>query len=150
MSVKVQIKRLANGKGISLPRFMSQMAAGMDISAAIPAPVTVKSGEIVLIPTGFAVALPEGYEFQIRPRSGLAIKKGLTVINAPGTIDADYRGEVRVGLINLGKEPVEIKPGERIAQMVLSRVWQVEWEEVEDLDATRRGEGGFGHTGSTV
>ncbi len=150
MSVKVQIKRLANGKGISLPRFMSQMAAGMDISAAIPAPVTVKSGEIVLIPTGFAVALPEGYEFQIRPRSGLAIKKGLTVINAPGTIDADYRGEVRVGLINLGKEPVEIQPGERIAQMVLSRVWQVEWEEVEDLDATRRGEGGFGHTGSTV
>lgn len=150
MSVKVQIKRLHNGKGIPLPRFMSQMAAGMDISAAIPDPLTINTGEIVLVPTGFAVALPEGYEFQIRPRSGLAIKKGLTVINAPGTIDADYRGEVRVGLINLGKEPVEIQPGERIAQMVLSRVWQVEWEEVEELSATRRGEGGFGHTGSSV
>ncbi len=150
MSVKVQIKRLDNGKGIPLPRFMSQMAAGMDISAAIPDPLTINTGEIVLVPTGFAVALPEGYEFQIRPRSGLAIKKGLTVINAPGTIDADYRGEVRVGLINLGKKPVEIQPGERIAQMVLSRVWQVEWEEVEELSATRRGEGGFGHTGSSV
>ncbi len=127
--------------------YMSEMAAGMDICAAITRPLNIEPGEIVLVPTGFAVALPAGYEFQIRPRSGLAIKKGLTVVNAPGTIDADYRGEIKVGLVNLGKETVTLAPGERMAQMVLSKVWQVEWERVSELEDTRRGEGGFGHTG---
>ncbi len=148
MSVTVRITRLPHGEGLELPCYMSDMAAGMDISAALTRPVTIQPGEIVLIPSGIAVALPQGYEFQIRPRSGLAINKGLTVINAPGTIDADYRGEIKVGLINLGTAPVTIGPGDRIAQMVLSRVWQVEWDEVSGLDDTQRGEGGFGHTGT--
>lgn len=148
MKEKVKIKRLPHAQNMELPCYMSDMAAGMDISAALSAPVTINPGETVLVPTGLAVALPAGYEFQIRPRSGLAIKKGLTVVNAPGTIDADYRGEIKVGLINLGPEPVTVKPGDRIAQMVLSKVWQVEWDEVQELDDTSRGHGGFGHTGT--
>jgi dUTP pyrophosphatase len=147
MKVKVLIRRLPHAEDQALPRFMSEMAAGMDLSAAVSGPVTVNPGETALLPTGLAVALPEGYEFQIRPRSGLAIKNGLTVINSPGTIDADYRGEIKVGLINLGPEPVTVRPGDRIAQMVLSRVWQVEWQEVHELDDTSRGPGGFVHTG---
>jgi len=147
MKEKVQIKRLSHGTGIEIPCYMSDMAAGMDLAAAISAPVTINPGETALIPTGLAVALPAGYEFQIRPRSGLAISRGLTVINAPGTIDADYRGEIKVGLINLGPDPVTVKPADRIAQMVLSKVWQVEWVEVQELNDTSRGEGGFGHTG---
>ncbi len=148
MKEKVRIKRLPHAQNMELPCYMSDMAAGMDISAALSGPVTINPGETVLVPTGLAVALPAGYEFQIRPRSGLAIKKGLTVVNAPGTIDADYRGEIKVGLINLGPEPVTVKPGDRIAQMVLSKVWQVEWDEVQELDDTSRGHGGFGHTGT--
>ena len=127
---------------------MSELAAGMDLCAAIDAPVILAPGEIAVIPTGFAVALPPGYEFQIRPRSGLAIKKGLTVVNAPGTIDADYRGEIKVGLINLGRTEVTIETGQRIAQMVLAQAPRVEWVEVPELDSTQRGAGGFGHTGS--
>ena len=127
---------------------MSELAAGMDLCAVIDAPVILAPGEIAVIPTGFAVALPPGYEFQIRPRSGLAIKKGLTVVNAPGTIDADYRGEIKVGLINLGRTEVTIETGQRIAQMVLAQVPRVEWVEVPELDSTQRGAGGFGHTGS--
>ncbi len=148
MNVTVRITRLPHGESLELPCYMSDMAAGMDISAALTQPVTIQPGEITLVPSGIAVALPQGYEFQIRPRSGLAIKKGLTVINAPGTIDADYRGEIKVGLINLGTAPVSVRPGERIAQMVLSRVWQVEWDEVSELDDTQRGDGGFGYTGT--
>jgi dUTP pyrophosphatase len=148
MKEKVQIKRLPHAQDMELPCYMSDMAAGMDIAAALSGPVTINPGKTVLIPTGLAVALPAGYEFQIRPRSGLAIKRGLTVVNAPGTIDADYRGEIKVGLINLGPEPVTVNPGDRIAQMVLSKVWQVEWDEVKELDDTSRGHGGFGHTGT--
>ncbi len=147
-NVKVQIKRLPNAPDLKLPGYMSDLAAGMDLSAVIPGPVSISPGETVLLPTGIAVALPPGFEFQIRPRSGLAIKKGLTVVNAPGTIDADYRGEIKVGLINLGPEPVTISPGDRIAQMVLSRIWRVEWEQVDELGHTARGDGGFGHTGT--
>ena len=148
MSVKVEIKRLTHGESINLPAYMSELAAGMDLCAAIDAPVILAPGEIAVIPTGFAVALPPGYEFQIRPRSGLAIKKGLTVVNAPGTIDADYRGEIKVGLINLGRTEVTIETGQRIAQMVLAQAPRVEWVEVPELDSTQRGAGGFGHTGS--
>ncbi len=120
----------------------------MDVAAALSEPVTLPPGDILLIPCGFAVAIPSGYEMQVRPRSGLAVKKGVTIINAPGTIDADYRGEVKVGLINLGKEPYVIQPGERIAQLVLSPVVQAELEVVQQLDSTERGIGGFGHTGT--
>ena len=148
MNIRVQIKRLPHADNIELPAYMSELAAGMDLSAAIPESVVITCGEIVLVPTGIAVALPAGFEFQIRPRSGLAIKKGLTVVNAPGTIDADYRGEIKVGLINLGPEPVTVEPGDRVAQMILARVWRVEWDHVEELDSTPRGDGGFGHTGT--
>ncbi len=119
----------------------------MDLSAAIQQDIILAPGEIGIVPTGLAVALSHGYEFQIRPRSGLAIKKGLTVVNAPGTIDADYRGEIHVGLINLGQEAVTIKRGQRIAQMVLSRTWQASWQEVDSLPDTSRGKGGLGHSG---
>lgn len=148
MKVKVLIKRLPHAGHIDLPCYMSHLAAGMDLCAVLTDPLSLEPGGIALIATGIAVALPEGYEFQIRPRSGLAVKKGLTVVNAPGTIDADYRGEIKVGLINLGQAPVKVRPGDRIAQMVLSRVWQVMWEEVRELDGTHRGQGGFGHTGT--
>jgi len=119
----------------------------MDLAAAIQHDILLHPGEIGLVPTGLAVALPHGHEFQIRPRSGLAIKHGLTVVNAPGTIDADYRGEIKVGLINLGPETVTIKRKQRIAQMILARVWQASWQEVDSLPTTARGEGGFGHSG---
>ncbi len=147
MNVKVEIKRLAHGDSVNLPAYMSELAAGLDLCAALDFPVILAPGEIAVIPTGLAVALPPGYEFQIRPRSGLAIRKGLTVVNAPGTIDADYRGEIKVGLINLGDREVTIESGQRIAQMVLAPVPRVEWVEVTELDPTPRGEGGFGHTG---
>ncbi len=130
-----------------LPEYQSDHAAGMDLHAALSEPVTIESGEIRLIPCGFAMALPEGYEAQIRPRSGLACKHGISVPNAPGTIDADYRGEVKVALINHGQAPFTVEPKMRIAQMVVSEVARCEIQDVEELDATVRGAGGFGSTG---
>ncbi len=132
---------------LTLPAYYSEFAAGMDVCAGSMEPVTINPGEIRLIPTGFAVAIPAGYELQVRPRSGLAIKHGITVVNAPGTIDADYRGEVGIGLINLGKAPFTIRRGDRIAQLVLNRVFRVECQVVPKLDTTDRQTGGFGHTG---
>jgi len=134
-------------RDLKLPGYESELASGMDAPAAVSEPVTIEPGDIVLIPTGFAVALPPGYELQVRPRSGLAVKHGVTVINAPGTIDADYRGEIKVGLINHGKQPFTVERGDRIAQLILAPVCQARLEEVESLEETKRGAGGFGHTG---
>jgi dUTP pyrophosphatase len=130
-----------------LPAYATTQSSGMDLRANIDAPIVLKPLERRLIPTGLKIALPDGYEAQIRPRSGLALKFGITVLNAPGTIDADYRGEIMVNLINLGNEEFIINDGERIAQMVIARFTQGEFEEVEELDETERGEGGHGHTG---
>ncbi len=146
--VVVQIKRLPHARGLPFPEYMTTGSSGMDICAAVNEPLTIHPSEICLVPTGLSVALPAGYELQIRPRSGLAIKRGITVVNAPGTIDADYRGEIKVGLINLGREIFVVERGQRIAQMVLSRVWRMDWQEVEELPATERDSGGFGHTGT--
>jgi len=134
---------------LELPRYHSELASGMDVAAAVQEPVVIAPGEIRLIATGFAVALPPGFELQVRPRSGLAIKHGITVVNAPGTIDADYRGEVRIGLVNLGREAFTIRRGDRIAQLVLAPVCQARLQMVAGLDQTGRGSGGFGHTGIT-
>ncbi len=136
-----------NRSGMPLPEYATPLSAGMDLRAALTESVTLGPLERALIPTGLYVALPEGYEMQIRPRSGLAAKHGVTVLNTPGTIDADYRGEIRVILVNLSNEPFEINPGERIAQAVVAAHARVEWCEVEELSATERGEGGFGSTG---
>ena len=141
--MKVQI---INKSKHALPAYATEQSAGVDLRANISEPVTMQPLERKLIPTGF-ISLPKGYEAQVRPRSGLAIKKGITVLNSPGTIDADYRGEICVILINLSKEPFVIEDGERIAQMVIARHEQAEWEEVQVLDETERGAGGFGHTG---
>ncbi|BBO85154.1 deoxyuridine 5'-triphosphate nucleotidohydrolase [Desulfosarcina ovata subsp. sediminis] len=132
---------------LPLPRYMTESSAGMDICAALEADLELAPGAIRLVPTGFAMALPDGFEAQIRPRSGLAVKHGIGIINAPGTIDADYRGEVKIALINLGAEPVTLKRGDRIAQMVIQKVWQARVNVVERLDDTDRSAGGFGHTG---
>ena len=145
--INVQIKRLPNGKDLPLPAKMTAHAAGFDLAAAVAGPVAIAPGEIKLIPCGFAMAVPPGYEAQVRPRSGLASKHGITMINAPGTIDADYRGEVQVPLINLGKAPFNVERGTRIAQMLIAPVPHVEIIEVENLDDTARGSRGFGHTG---
>lgn len=146
----VKLKRLHPQKDqdIPLPRYMTPQAAGMDICAAVEDTLTLATGAIALVPTGFAMALPPGYEAQVRPRSGLAIKYGITVINSPGTIDSDYRGEVKVGLINLGPADYTLHRGERIAQMVIQRVAQACIRVVAELDETRRNDGGFGSTGS--
>ncbi|GIO10912.1 deoxyuridine 5'-triphosphate nucleotidohydrolase [Cohnella xylanilytica] len=143
----VQLKRLPGNEDVALPRKMSEWAAGFDLHAAVGEPLTLAPGERALVPTGFAMAMPKELEAQIRPRSGLAYKHGITCLNSPGTIDADYRGEVKVLLINLGQEPFTIERGERIAQMVFQTVPQVKIEEVSELSETVRGEGGFGHTG---
>ncbi|MFH1102150.1 MAG: dUTP diphosphatase [Pseudomonadota bacterium] len=132
---------------ISLPQYMTPNASGMDIRAAIRAKMEIMPGEITLIPSGFAVSIPKGYEAQIRPRSGLAVKHGIGIVNSPGTIDADYRGEVKVAIINWGKEPFTLCRGDRIAQMVIQRVYQADIALTQDLDKTARGAGGFGHTG---
>lgn len=132
---------------IPLPRYMTPQASGMDICAAVAQPLRLAVGAIALVPTGFAMALPDGYEAQIRPRSGLAVKHGVGLINSPGTIDADYRGEVKIALINLGDRPVTIQRADRIAQMVIQRVCRVQLAVVEDLSSTVRDKGGFGHTG---
>ncbi len=145
--IPLRIKRLPNNDDLPLPQYMTPHSAGMDLAAAVTAPLTLKPGERALVPTGLAIALPDGYEAQIRPRSGLAIKHGISMVNTPGTIDADYRGEIRVILINHGSEPFTINRGERIAQMIIAPVTRVEIVQVEDLDETDRGAGGFGHTG---
>ena len=132
---------------IALPRYMTPQSAGMDICAAVTEEVLLEKGEIAMLPTGFAMALPPGYEAQIRPRSGLAVKHGIGLINSPGTIDADYRGEVMIAVINLGPRPYTFHRGDRVAQMIINRVHQAELLEVEHLDETRRNTGGFGHTG---
>ena len=132
---------------IPLPRYMTPKAAGMDICAAIEKDLVLEKGDIELIPTGFAVAIPEGFEIQIRPRSGLAVNHGLGIINSPGTIDADYRGEIKIAVINLGGKKYTVKRGDRIAQMVIKRVYQARLKVVEQLDETDRNSGGFGHTG---
>lgn len=136
-----------NSADLALPAYQSESASGMDIAAAVAAPVALAPGAISHIPTGFAVAIPEGYELQIRPRSGLAFRHGITIINSPGTIDADYRGEVRIGLINLGQAAYTINRGDRIAQMVLAPVIRARLAVVQHLDETGRAAGGFGHTG---
>jgi dUTP pyrophosphatase len=145
MNVPVQIKRLPNGAGLPLPAYATSGAAGMDIVSAEQ--VTIAPGARHAVATGLAVAIPEGFEIQVRPRSGLALKHGISVPNTPGTIDSDYRGELKVILVNLGHEPFAIARGDRIAQLVLAPVVQAGWDEVADLDATERGEGGFGSTG---
>ena len=139
--------RIVNKSGHPLPTHATAGSAGLDLRAALEEPVTLEPLDRALIPTGLYFAIPAGYEVQIRPRSGLAMKHGITVLNTPGTIDSDYRGEIRVALINLSREPFTIEPGERICQMALARYEQVEWVETEQLDDTDRGEGGFGHTG---
>lgn len=130
-----------------LPEYATTASAGLDLRANLDNPVTLQPLERKLIPTGLYIALPEGCEAQIRPRSGLALKHGISLLNTPGTIDADYRGEIGVILVNISNEPFEVRDGERIAQMVIARYEQVEWEPAESLDATERGAGGFGHTG---
>lgn len=141
------IVNVVNKGNQPLPEYATAQSAGMDLRANIEAPITLKSLERVLIPTGLHIALPDGYEAQVRPRSGLAIKHGITCLNTPGTIDADYRGEIGVELVNLSREDFTIQPGERIAQMIINKFEKVKFELVEELDKTERGEGGFGHTG---
>jgi len=147
--VRIQVTPLPHFEGLQLPSYETALSAGMDLRAAVPEdePMVVAPGQRVLAPTGLTIALPAGFEAQVRPRSGLALKHGLTCLNTPGTIDADYRGEVKVILINLGQEPFTIKRGERIAQMVIAPVTQGEWHVVESLSETARGAGGFGSTG---
>ena len=149
MTVEVRIRRLPHAEGLPLPAYETAHAAGMDLRAAVEegAPLTLAPGARAMVPTGLAIALPEGFEAQVRPRSGLAARHGITCLNTPGTIDADYRGEVKVILVNLGSEPFEIARGERIAQMVVAPVTRAVWAEVEELDDTTRGAGGFGSTG---
>lgn len=144
---QVQLKRLPGNEDIPLPKQMSDWAAGFDVHAAVENVMVLAPGERALVPTGFAMAMPRELEAQVRPRSGLALKHGVTCLNTPGTIDADYRGEVKVLLINLGSEPFEIKRGDRIAQIVFQRVPQISLAEVDELPETERGAGGFGHTG---
>jgi dUTP pyrophosphatase len=148
-TIKVEIRQLPHGEGLPLPAYQSAHAAGLDLLAAVPeaAPMTIVPGKYALVPTGLCIALPSGYEAQIRPRSGLALKHGVTVLNAPGTVDADYRGEVSVLLINHGDAPFKVRRGERIAQMVIAPVVQVELVAAVSLSATDRGSGGYGSTG---
>lgn len=132
---------------VPIPRYMSQGAAGMDLAVAGETQIRISPGSRALVPTGIRISLPAGYEGQIRPRSGLALEHGLTVLNSPGTVDSDYRGEIKVVLANLGQQEVTINPGERVAQLVIAPVVRVEWKVVDDLPPTSRGDGGFGHTG---
>lgn len=146
--IKVALKPLDHAVGLKLPAYETGQSAGMDLSAALEEAIELAPGERMLIPTGLSIALPEGYEAQIRPRSGLALKHGVTVLNTPGTVDADYRGEIKVILANLGSEPFTIERGMRIAQMVIAKHEQIEWNVVKELDETTRGSGGFGSTGT--
>lgn len=146
-NLSIQIVQLPHAKGLDLPNYATQGAAGMDLQAAIDKNMVLQPGERTLVPTGLQIALPFSYEAQVRPRSGLALKHGISVINSPGTIDSDYRGEIKVILGNLGTEPVTIEPGMRIAQMVIAKHEVATWVQVESLDETERGAGGFGSTG---
>ena len=148
-SIKIEIRQLPHGEGLALPAYQSAHAAGLDLLAAVPedAPMTLAPGKHALVPTGLTIGLPPGYEAQVRPRSGLAAKHGVTVLNAPGTVDADYRGEIGVLLINHGDAPFAVRRGERIAQMVIAAVVQAEFIPATSLSATDRGGGGFGSTG---
>ena len=147
-SVTVRVQRLPHGEGLELPRPMTAHAAAADVVAAVETPLAIAPGAIALVPTGLAFEIPVGWEVQIRPRSGLALKHGITLINAPATIDADYRGEVKIAIVNLGREPFTVTRGMRIAQLLLGKVTPVAWEETETLSPTARGEGGFGHSGT--
>ena len=142
--IKVKVKQIV--KNFPLPAYQTEDASGLDLYAAIGVPILIQPGEIKLIPTGIMLSIPSGYEGQIRPRSGIALKYGITVLNTPGTIDADYRGEVNIILINMGKQTFRINSGDRIAQLVFNRVIKAEFELAEELDETRRNDGGFGHT----
>jgi len=146
--IAISVKKLANSSGIDLPKYETASSAGMDLCAAIEDNIVLSAGERCLVPAGFSIALPVGYEAQVRPRSGLALKHGVTVLNTPGTIDADYRGEIKIILVNLGQEDFEISRGMRIAQMIIAPVTQARFLSVENLDETERGEGGFGSTGT--
>jgi dUTP pyrophosphatase len=145
--VQVAICRVPGAEDLPLPAYETEHSAGMDLRAAVDTPVTLAPGERALVPTGIRIALPDGYEAQVRPRSGLAIRHGISMVNTPGTIDTDYRGEIRVIVINHGQEPFTIARGERIAQLVVAPVVRAVWCEVNALDDTARGHGGFGHTG---
>jgi dUTP pyrophosphatase len=144
--VTVTIQRLPGNEDLPLPRYMTEHAAGLDVFAAVRQEVSIFPGQREMIPTGLAIALPEGYEAQIRPRSGIAWKHGVTLVNAPGTIDADYRGEIGILLINHGDQPFVVRRGDRIAQMIVQRVCRVQWDVHPELSPTGRGDGGFGHT----
>lgn len=148
-SISIGFQWLApeNTGDLALPSYETPGSSGMDVCAALEAELVLAPGERALIPTGFALAIAEGYEIQVRPRSGLAVKRGITLINAPGTIDADYRGEIKIALINLGREPATIRRGDRIAQLVAAPVVRCRLDVVSELDTTQRGSGGFGHTG---
>lgn len=146
-TIEIELTPLEHAVGLSLPSYATEQAAGMDLTAALDEPLELAPGERALIPTGLSIALPPGHEAQIRPRSGLAVKNGVTVLNTPGTVDADYRGEIKVILINLGQEPFTVERGMRIAQMVIARHASVAWKTVKNLEKTERGEGGFGSTG---
>ena len=147
-AIDVAVTRLAHGSGLDLPSYATSGSAGMDLLAAVERDIELLPGAFALIPTGLAVALPAGYEAQVRPRSGLALRHGITVLNSPGTIDADYRGEVGVILINHGTAPFTVRRGERIAQMIIAPVSRAEWREVPELPESDRGSGGFGSTGT--
>jgi dUTP pyrophosphatase len=147
MSIAVPVRRLPHAEGLSLPAYATAGAAGMDLVAAVSVPVALPPGGRALVPTGLQIALPQGYEAQVRPRSGLALKHGVTVLNSPGTIDSDYRGEVQILLINLGQAPFTIARGDRIAQLVVAPVTLARWEESATLAESARGAGGFGSTG---
>jgi dUTP pyrophosphatase len=148
-AIKISVQRLDHGRGLGLPAHATPASSGVDLAAAIDRPVTLEPGRHALIATGLAIAVPNGFEAQVRPRSGLALKHGVTVLNSPGTIDADYRGEIKVILINLGEEPFIIERGMRIAQLVIGRINPIAWQEVETLPDSDRGDGGFGSSGLT-
>ena len=147
MAVQIAVTRTPEGEGLPLPAYATPDAAGMDLHAAVESDVTLQPGERALISTGLRIALPPGYEAQVRPRSGLALRHGISMVNAPGTLDSDFRGTVGVLLINLGQEPFTIRRGDRIAQMIVAPVVRATWVEVAELPPSERGEGGFGHTG---
>ena len=146
-SLRIRLCRQPGGEDLALPEPATAGSAGVDLSAAVSSDLVIEPGARALVPTGFAIELPQGYEAQVRPRSGLALRHGLTLPNAPGTIDADYRGEIKVILMNLGDEAFTVRRGDRIAQLVVAPVTRVEWSEAGDLEETQRGDGGFGHTG---
>lgn len=147
LPVRISIQRLPGNDDLALPAYETEHASGMDLRAAVTETTVLQPGARLAVPTGICIAIPPGYEGQVRPRSGLAVREGISMINTPGTIDADYRGEIKVLLINLGEKPFLIRRGDRIGQLIVAPVARVEWQELQSLDITLRGEGGFGHTG---